>query len=91
MTKSKKEMKGRLNQKAWLFIIPSLILIVVFVFYPMIQAFLTSFQSGMGNQLEFSKINNYKRLLTDTTFKKALFNTLIYLVVQVPVMIFMGI
>ena len=90
MTKSKKEMKGRLNQKAWLFIIPSLILIVVFVFYPMIQAFLTSFQSGMGNQLEFSKINNYKRLLTDTTFKKALFNTLIYLVVQVPVMILLA-
>lgn len=79
-----------LNRRAWVFIIPSVILILAFVFYPMIQAFITSFQTGNGNRLAFTGIKNYKRLLTDTTFRKALFNTLIYLVVQVPIMILLA-
>lgn len=80
----------KLNAKAWLFIIPSLILIIAFVFYPMIQAFITSFQTGAGNNLAFAGLKNYKRLLTDTTFRKALFNTLLYLIVQVPIMIMLA-
>lgn len=80
----------KLDKKAWLFIIPSIILVTVFVFYPMIQAFLTSLQSGMGNNLSFVGIDNYKRLLTDSTFKKALFNTMTYLIIQVPIMIILA-
>ena len=56
----------------------------------MIQAFLTSFQTGVANNLEFGGIANYKRLLTDSTFKKALFNTVLFLIVQVPLMILMA-
>ena len=41
----------------------------------------------MGNNLKFVGITNYKRLFTDDTFKAAVTNTLIYLVVQVPIMI----
>jgi lactose/L-arabinose transport system permease protein len=74
------------DRKAWIFIMPSIILITVFVFYPMVQAFITSFQGGLGNNLGFVGIDNYKRLLTDSTFKKALFNTLLYLIIQVPIM-----
>ena len=86
----KKNLHGRLNLKAWLFIIPGLVLIVSFVFYPMIQAFITSFQTGIANNLKFDGIANYQRLLTDSTFKKALFNTLLFLVVQVPIMIILA-
>lgn len=75
------------NILSWSFILPSILLISVFVFYPMVQAFITSFQTGTGNQLSFDGLENYKRLLTDSTFKKALFNTVMYLVIQVPVMI----
>ena len=81
---------SKLDRRAWLFIIPSLGLICTFVFYPMIQAFLTSFQTGVANNLEFGGIANYKRLLTDSTFKKALFNTVLFLIVQVPLMILMA-
>lgn len=56
----------------------------------MVQAFITSFQTGAGNNLTFAGIANYKRLLTDTTFRKALFNTVLYLVVQVPIMILLA-
>ncbi|WP_278599900.1 carbohydrate ABC transporter permease [Clostridium tertium] len=80
----------KLDKKAWLFVIPSIILVTVFVFYPMIQAFITSLQSGMGNNLSFVGIDNYKRLLTDSTFKKALFNTVLYLIIQVPIMIILA-
>lgn len=89
-TALKKESGANLSRKAWIFIIPSVILIVTFVFYPMIQAFITSFQTGAGNNLKFAGIKNYKRLLIDTTFRKALINTVTYLVIQVPIMILLA-
>ena len=89
-TMKKKNIHGRLDLKAWIFIIPGLVLILSFVFYPMIQAFLTSFQTGVANNLEFGGLANYQRMLTDSTFKKALFNTLLFLVVQVPIMILLA-
>lgn len=86
----KREMSPRLNRTGWCFVIPSVILIILFVFYPMVQALITSFQTGEGNNLTFAGIANYKRLLTDTTFRKALFNTLLYLIIQVPIMILLA-
>ncbi|MDO5424092.1 MAG: sugar ABC transporter permease [Eubacteriales bacterium] len=83
-------MSPKLNRRAWVFILPSLFLITVFVFYPMIQAFVTSFQTGAGNKLGWAGISNYRRLLTDATFKMALKNTMLYLVIQVPVMILLA-
>ena len=86
----KREMSPRLNRTGWCFVIPRVILIILFVFYPMVQALITSFQTGAGNNLTFAGIANYKRLLTDTTFRKALFNTLLYLIIQVPIMILLA-
>lgn len=86
----KKEMNVKLNRKAWMFIIPSVILIFLFVFYPMVQALITSFQTGAGNQLSFAGLKNYQRLITDKTFIKALKNTLTYLIIQVPIMILLA-
>lgn len=83
----KKKVRFTVNKKAWLFVLPSVVLIVAFVFYPMVQAFITSFQTGMGNNLTFGGAANYQRLLTDNTFRKALFNTVLYLIIQVPIMI----
>lgn len=86
----KHSVSKKLDRRAWLFIIPSLVLIVSFVFYPMVQAFLTSFQTGIANNTEFGGLANYKRMLTDTTFQKALFNTVLFLIVQVPIMILLA-
>lgn len=86
--------RGALERKydtlGWSFTILSIISIVIFVFYPMIQAFITSLKSGAGNNLKYVGFSNYTRLLTDATFKKAVTNTLIYLVVQVPIMILLA-
>lgn len=86
----KHSVSNKINRRAWLFILPSLVLIICFVFYPMVQAFLTSFQTGIANNTEFGGIANYKRMLTDSTFRKSLFNTVLYLIVQVPVMIMLA-
>jgi len=78
------------DKVGWLFTVPSIVMIIFFVFYPMVQAFITSLKSGMGNNLRFVGIANYARLFTDDIFKKSVFNTLIYLVVQVPIMILLA-
>lgn len=86
-------MKRKITKKdltAWLFIVPSLILIVLFIFYPMVQAFITSFQTGLGNNMRPAGFANYIRLFSDETFKKALGNTILYLIIQVPIMILLA-
>ncbi|GAA0310264.1 lactose/L-arabinose transport system permease protein [Gracilibacillus halotolerans] len=74
----------------WLFIILSIIGIGLFYFYPMVQAFLLSLQSGMGANHEYVGFANYVRLLNDPAFLTALSNTMIYLLVQVPLMILLA-
>lgn len=57
----------------------------------MIQSFFLSFQSGKGVVTKFVGIQNYIRLFSDPMFKQAVGNTVLYLVVQVPVMLLLGI
>lgn len=86
----KRFIKNKQDGTAMLFIIPSLILVTLFIFYPMAQSFITSFQTGVGNNMRFAGIDNYTRLLSDKTFHKALGNTILYLLVQVPIMIILA-
>ena len=86
----KRFIKNKQDGTAMLFIIPSLILVTLFIFYPMAQSFITSFQTGVGNNMRFAGIDNYTRLLSDKTFHKALGNTVLYLLVQVPIMIILA-
>lgn len=74
----------------WLFVSLASIMIIIFVFYPMVQALITSLQTGIGNRLTFAGLANYKRLWSDATFKKAAFNTVLYLMIQVPLMILLA-
>ena len=86
----KRLIKNKQDGTAMLFIIPSLILVTLFIFYPMAQSFITSFQTGVGNNMRFTGIDNYTRLLSDKTFHKALGNTILYLLIQVPIMIILA-
>ena len=81
-------MKKKIVGYSFLFIPVTIILVTSF--YPMIMSFFTSLQSGMGNNLEFVGLNNYLRLFQDPVFKTALFNTVLYLLIQVPLMIFLA-
>lgn len=73
-----------------LFLAPALILFVLFTVYPIIASLILSFQTFEGGKYIFAGFDNYTRLIGDTIFRKALMNTLIIFVVQVPIMIFLG-
>ena len=73
----------------WLFLLPAAALIFIFYFYPMFQAILLSFKSGNGVNAAWTW-NNYTRILKDKTFQQCLFNTIFYLLIQVPVMLLLA-
>lgn len=74
----------------WSFISIATLMIGLFYFYPMAQALVLSFQSGAGINLQFVGFDNYLRLFTDPTFIAAVKNTVIYLIIQVPIMIILA-
>ncbi|WP_156290650.1 carbohydrate ABC transporter permease [Oceanobacillus salinisoli] len=74
----------------WFFASLSILLISMFYFYPMLQALILSFKSGMGANLEFTGLDNYVRLFNDPVAMIALRNTFIYLIFQVPFMILLA-
>nr|WP_202113107.1 sugar ABC transporter permease [Paenibacillus sp. MMS18-CY102] len=74
----------------WWFVIIAVVMIAAFYFYPMIQALLLSFKTGKGANLHYTGLDNYQRLFSDKTFLTAVKNTFIYLIIQVPIMIILG-
>lgn len=74
----------------YMFIGPAVILFSIFMLYPIIYSFILSFQSGQGSNLSFTGLDNFQRLLSDEIFIKALKNTFILLIIQVPIMIFLA-
>ena len=71
----------------WLFIAPALVLLGIFMIYPIIWSLWMSFQVGRGMNFSFGGFANIQRLTQDTVFLRALGNTLIFLAVQVPIML----
>ncbi len=79
------------NRIGWTFLMPATVLIFAMNFIPMIQALILSFQSGVGNNLSFSGLSNYKRLFEDSVFHTAMINNFVYLLIQVPIMLILAI
>ena len=74
----------------FIFVTPATLLIFFLSFYPMVQAFILSLQTGIGMSLRFVGLRNYLRLFEDEIFRNAVRNVFIYLIVQVPVMLFLA-
>ncbi len=71
----------------WTFVAPALVLLGIFMLYPILWSLWMSFQVGKGMNFSFGGFANIVRLTKDPIFIRALVNTLIFLVVQVPIMI----
>jgi lactose/L-arabinose transport system permease protein len=71
----------------WLFVMPALVLVGLFMIYPIIWSLWMSFQVGRGMNLSFGGVTNLTRLAEDPILSRALFNTFIFLIVQVPIML----
>ena len=71
---------------SYLFLLPSLIFFIGFVIYPMVMCIFTSFfDSCMKRADVFIGLQNYVELFHDSVFLGALRNTLIIVVVSVPI------
>ena len=71
---------------SYLFLLPFLVFFIGFVIYPMIMCIYTSFfDATMGREDIFIGFGNYERLFKDPIFWKALKNTMIIVLVSVPV------
>ena len=74
------------NVAAYAFMLPFLVFFVGFVLYPMFMCVYTSFfDATMGREDVFIGFANYKTLFNDPVFWKALKNTMVIVVVSVPV------
>ncbi|MEN8076332.1 sugar ABC transporter permease [Clostridioides difficile] len=86
--KSKKmTINKRKNLVGWSFLTPSVILIFIMSFLPMVKAFMLSFQTGAGANMKWTGFSNYIRMFKDKIFLQALGNNFLYLIIQVPIML----
>jgi len=69
------------------FLLPYLLVFAVFWCWPIIDSALLSLQNTRVNPWAWNLAINWRRLLVDRAFQEALKNTLIILVIQVPVML----
>ena len=88
--KKKMSLSKRQNLTGWAFLTPATLMIAVMSFWPMIQAFILSFQKGKGNNLRFAGVENYVRMFKDKVFMTSLGNTFFYLIIQVPIMLILA-
>ena len=80
-------MTTRQARAGYLFILPSVIILSVFVFWPIVQSFLLSLQHwkfGADAVQEWVGLDNYSRMLDDERVWGAFRNTLYYTAVTVP-------
>ena len=76
------------NKKAWLYLLPAILFLACFMVYPLIDVFIYSFEEGYNSasQTFFGVgLYNYAYVLRDPYFLQALKNTLILVVITVPV------
>ena len=75
------------NFKAWLYLLPAILFLGVFMVYPLIDVFIYSFEEGYNSasQTVFGVgTYNYSYVLHDPYFLRAVKNTLILVVITVP-------
>ena len=85
MAKSRLERSDQIN--GWLFTAPALVLIAIFMVYPIIWSLWMSFQVGKGMNFSFGGLTNIIRLTQDPVFLVSLWNTVIFFIFQVPIML----
>lgn len=77
----------RTTGTAYLFLLPYLAVFCVFWAWPIVQSLLYSFQNTRAGRPSWSLTVNWGRLVGDPAFQRALVHTVLFLVIQVPIML----
>lgn len=75
------------NHKGWLYLLPALAFLGVFMLYPLIDVFIYSFEEGYNSaSMTYYGIGlyNYSYVLRDPYFLQALKNTILLVIITVP-------
>ena len=75
------------NLKGWLYLLPAILFLGVFMVYPLIDVFVYSFEEGFNSASQSSfgvGLYNYSYVLRDPYFLQALKNTFILVIITVP-------
>ena len=76
------------NKKAWLYLLPALIFLILFMVYPLIDVFIYSLEEGFNfaSQTYYGVGSyNYSYVLHDPYFLQAVKNTFLLVIITVPV------
>lgn len=84
-TKRSRVLARRETISAYLFLLPALIFFVGFVVIPMVMCLVTSFFDYTMTDFTFIGFGNYIEMFNDPIFRRAFLNTVIIVVVAVPV------
>lgn len=76
------------NPKAWLYLLPAILFLGVFMVYPLIDVLIYSFEEGYNSASQTffgTGFYNYRYILRDPYFLQAVKNTFILVIITVPV------
>ena len=75
------------NFKGWLYLLPAMLFLGIFMVYPLIDVFIYSFEEGYNSASQTyygTGMYNYSYVLHDPYFLQAIRNTFILVVITVP-------
>lgn len=78
-------LRRRRSAAAFVFLIPALVIFVLFIFYPTIRSVILSFQGSniLGQPSGFVGLKHYQKLFVDPSFGQTLLNTLMFTILTV--------
>ena len=87
---NRREMRDTLIGYA--FVLPFLILFVIFTLYPIVRGFWISLHNWelVGTNIKFIGFGNYQRLLSDNLFWTSLKNTIFFVILSGPMLVILG-
>lgn len=86
----------RTNIAAFVFLIPAFIILIVFIFYPIIDTFRISMfdWNGISSDMDFIGLGNWKKLINDKSFWYAFRNNIVIvifsIILQIPIGLLMA-
>ncbi|MFN0191551.1 MAG: carbohydrate ABC transporter permease [Aestuariivirga sp.] len=86
--RSIRNLKLQSSIRPWLFLFPAMILLIIYLIYPVFQTIWLSFQDKAGT--EFVGLDNYAWAVKDSGFRTSIFNNFLWLLVVPAACTFLG-
>ncbi len=91
---SNRRWPGESRFHGWFYLLPGLLIYLIFIFYPILETVRTSFYKwdGFSGSKEMVGFSNYAQLLVDSQFLRALLNNLVFVIFYciIPIIIGLG-